>query len=71
MPVSTVITITHGDESQQSIIDELSVANTTPQEGAQALLNLIGGIKSGARQGKLAIDIDTGAATATWKFGVG
>jgi hypothetical protein len=66
---TTVVTITHGDESEQSIQDELSLDDTTPQEGSQALLNLIGGIKSGARQGKLAVVV--GADSATWKFGVG
>jgi hypothetical protein len=67
---STVLTITHGSESQASIIDEFEVANTTPQEGVAALIRFLSGVACGARQGKIAINVDGGAATATWKFGV-
>lgn len=60
--VQTVITITHGSEAYQTIVDKLLKASSKPKEQAIAVKNFMNAFAGTDRNGKFTAQINSGAA---------
>lgn len=64
MAYDVVVTIRHNGDASQTVTDQIDKADT--REAKNALLNLLNGIASGARDGYMTININSGNYSATY-----
>lgn len=62
--IKTVISITHGNESYQTIADRLLKSTTKPKEEAVSVRNFFHALAGTDRNGKFDVEINTGDAVA-------